>query len=223
MTRMGLGNESAEANNVMPDTPMAIERNEGALFGPVSGSSQVPADDGRYSPGYGWLTGSEITKQVAVDRIRISPFAEVDVNPNSYNYHLYSPVRRLLNDVIDMRMPDQFEDLVIPEDGMLLYPHECYLGCTTEEFGSDYYAALITGRSSVGRKFVTNHVTAGLIDQGFYGRITLEITVQRPTRIYPGMAFGQIFWFTSVGTAALYEGKYRGQMTAMSSMAHIDT
>ena len=46
-----------------------------------------------------------------------------------------------------------------------------------EVFGSDVYASLVTGRSSVGRKFVTNHITAGLIDQGFVGTITLEIVV----------------------------------------------
>jgi deoxycytidine triphosphate deaminase len=128
----------------------------------------------------------------------------------------------LTNEVIDIRRPDEFEDLSVSEDGLLLYPGECYLGCTVEQFGSDYYAALITGRSSIGRKFITNHVTAGLIDQGFYGRITLEITVQKVTRIYPGMVFGQIFWFTAVGEITLYQGKYVGQVSPTGSRAHLD-
>jgi dCTP deaminase len=173
-------------------------------------------------PSFGWLTGTEITKQVALGRIKISPFNRDQVNPNSYNYRLHPMVRRLTNEVIDVRRPDEFEDMLIPADGLLLHPGECYLGCTAEEFGSDHYAALITGRSSVGRKFVTNHVTAGLIDQGFYGQITLEITVQRPTRVYPGMVFGQIFWFTVVGEAMLYRGKYVEQASPTGSKAHLD-
>jgi dCTP deaminase len=180
----------------------------------------VPSENCR--PRCGWLTGNEIEKQVKLGRIKISPFAQENVNPNSYNYRLDSMIRRLKNEVIDMRKPDEFDDIAIPEDGLLLHPNECYLGCTTEKFGSDYYAALITGRSSVGRKFITNHVTAGLIDQGFYGRITLEITVQRPTLVYPGIVFGQIFWFTSVGAAALYSGKYVWQTRPTGSRAHLD-
>jgi dCTP deaminase len=171
---------------------------------------------------YGWLSGTEIAEQVGAGRIKIAPFSEAQVNPNSYNYRLHSTLRRLVNEVVDMRRPDVFEDLEVPEDGLLLYPTECYLGCTAEMFGSDYYASLITGRSSVGRKFVTNHVTAGLIDQGFHGRITLEITVQRPTRVYPNIIFGQIFWFTSVGDAALYSGKYVGQARPTASRSYLD-
>jgi len=173
-------------------------------------------------PSFGWLTGSEIAKQVSLNRIKISPFNSDQVNPNSYNYRLHPLLKRLTNEEIDFRRPDEFEDLPIPEEGLVLEPTECYLGCTIEHFGSDYYAALITGRSSVGRKFVTNHVTAGLIDQGFYGQITLEITVQRPTRVYPGMVFGQIFWFTVVGETQLYRGKYVEQMEPTGSRAHLD-
>jgi dCTP deaminase len=170
----------------------------------------------------GWLSGGEITEQVRAGRIKIAPFSEEQVNPNSYNYRLHPTIRRLTNDVIDMRRPDEFEDLEVPDEGLLLYPGECYLGCTTEMFGSNHYASLVTGRSSVGRKFVTNHITAGLIDQGFHGRITLEITVQRPTRVYPGIVFGQIFWFTSVGQAVLYNGKYAGQADPIGSRIYLE-
>lgn len=171
----------------------------------------------------GWLTGRELVRQVFLRRITIQPFRIKSVNPNSYNYSLHPTVRRLVNRVIDMKTPDEFEDLAIPEEGLVLSPDECYLACTEEWFGSDHYASLITGRSSIGRKFATNHVTAGLIDQGFHGRITLEITVQRPTRVYAGMPFGQIFWFTAVGEPLLYAGKYHQQGSPTESRAHLDT
>ena len=105
----------------------------------------------------------------------------------------------------------EFEHITIPKEGYVLQPGECYLGSTQEIFGSNTYASLVTGRSSIGRKFITNHITAGLIDQGFFGNITLEIVVQRPTRVYSGMAFGQIFWFSTCGVPILYAGKYQRQ------------
>ncbi len=178
--------------------------------------------DGEDALSAGWLTGNAIASQVQLGGITISPFDSRQLNPNSYNYRLDRTLRRLTNEVIDLRRPDVFEELEVPDAGLVLEPGECYLGSTAEVFGSNDFAALITGRSSVGRKFVTNHVTAGLIDQGFHGRLTLEITVQRPTRIYPDIAFGQIFWFTSVGEATLYAGKYRGQAGATGSLAHLD-
>ncbi len=170
----------------------------------------------------GWLTGSEIIARVKSKHITIDPFDERQVNPNSYNYRLSPKIRRLKNSIIDLSEPDDFEDIEIPDSGLILSPNECYLGATQEVFGSDYFASLVTGRSSVGRKFVTNHVTAGLIDQGFFGQITLEITVQRPTRVYSGFLFGQIFWFTVVGEPRLYTGKYVDQRNPTASMAYLD-
>lgn len=159
-----------------------------------------------------WLTGNEIKAEYLAGKIFISDFQEDQLNSNSYNYRLSPKLRRLTNGEIDLQKEDSFEELIIPPEGLVLLPGECYLGATLEIFGSEFYASLVTGRSSVGRKFVTNHVTAGLIDQGFKGTITLEITVQKPTRVYPGISFGQIFWFATQGTPRLYQGKYQGQI-----------
>lgn len=169
---------------------------------------------------WGWLSGNEIKIQVKKKRIVIEPFNEDMINPNSYNYHLGNKILRLKNEVLDIKEKDEYEELTISEEGLILYPGECYLGVTMEKFGSDAYASLITGRSSIGRKFLTNHVTAGLIDQGFFGNITLEIIVNRPTRVYPGIAFGQIFWFTVCGSALLYNGKYQNQNTPTISQIY---
>ncbi|MFE9188393.1 dCTP deaminase [Micromonospora sp. NPDC007208] len=160
----------------------------------------------------GWLTGSRIRDAVASGEILISPFREDQLNPNSYNYTLGDSLLRLVSEEIDLRGVDEFEEVLIASDGLVLQPGECYLGHTAEVFGSRVFASLITGRSSVGRKFVTNHITAGLIDVGFEGQITLEITVQRPTRVYAGILFGQIYWFSLHGSPEpQYSGKYQNQ------------
>lgn len=172
--------------------------------------------------GFGWLTGGKIHAEVLAERILIAPFATRWLNPNSYNYHLSPVLQRLSADVIDCRAADEFETIDIGRDGYVLRPGECYLGATDEVFGSDVYASLVTGRSSVGRKFVTNHITAGLIDQGFRGNITLEIVVFKPTRIYPHMTFGQIFWFTTSGAPFLYDGRYQDQRGPTLSLLQED-
>lgn len=159
----------------------------------------------------GWLTGPEIIEQVKKKNIVIEPFEQAMVNPNSYNYHLGNTLLRLKDEILDIKKEDDFEAIKLTGAGYTLLPGECYLGTTVERFGSNKFASLITGRSSVGRKFLTNHVTAGLIDQGFFGQITLEITVIKPTRVYPGIIFGQIFWFTVSGLPCLYSGKYQNQ------------
>jgi dCTP deaminase len=172
--------------------------------------------------GGGWLSGSRIIEEVEQGRITINPFDARQVNPNSYNYTLHGTVLRLVSTELDLRVPEEYEELRIPASGLVLLPTECYLACTAETFGSNYYASLITGRSSVGRKFVTNHITAGLIDVGFIGHITLEVTVQRPTRVYKGVPFGQIFWFTVDGdTLPKYGGKYQNQTGPTASRLHL--
>ena len=169
-----------------------------------------------------WLTGKEVTKQVENGKINISQFSTGKINPNSYNYTLFNKIYRIKNEIIDFKIPDELEELTIGEEGLVLQPGECYLGCTNEVFGSNHFASLVTGRSSIGRKFVTNHVTAALIDQGFQGRITLEITVTKPTRVYADVEFGQIYWFKTMGEALLYQGKYQFQRRPMPSLIHVD-
>ncbi len=167
-----------------------------------------------------WLTGNEIKKCINARTITIEPFNESQINPNSYNYLLNDTLLRLTDEVIDMHKPDSYELIKIPKEGHVLQPGECYLGATVETFGSNVYASLVTGRSSIGRKFVTNHVTAGLIDQGFFGSVTLEITCTRPTRVYANEKFGQIFWFVVKGDPLLYTGKYTHQSNVTRSRLH---
>lgn len=170
----------------------------------------------------GWLTGAAIKSEWEAGRIHISDFSESRINANSYNYRISRHIKRHCGDIIDCRNEDVFEDIWLEDDGYILKPGECYLGSTIEEFGSNHFAALITGRSSIGRKFITNHICAGLIDQGFFGTLTLEISVLKETKIYPELLFGQIFWFTTFGPSRLYSGRYQNQTSPTASKMHLD-
>lgn len=177
----------------------------------------------------GWITGEQIRIETRYKRITIDPFYPEQVNPNSYDYRLGPRVKRLLPNssygdqlFLDPKKPMKCEEIELSTRGYLLFPGEAYLGHTVEVFGSDYFASLVTGKSSIGRLFIHNHICAGLIDQGFLGQITLEIEVQLPTVIYPNMRFGQIFWFESSGPVKLYSGRYRNQKSATPSQIYED-
>lgn len=159
----------------------------------------------------GVLTGNEIINAVQKGKILISPFNEENISCNSYNYRLGNKLIRIQNNILDLKRKDTGEEIIINEEGTMIYPNECYLGTTFEKIGSNDYVGILTGRSSIGRKFITNHITSNIIEQGFFGNITLEITVQKPTIIYPQINFGQIMWLTTVGKAKYYTGEYQNQ------------
>ena len=176
-----------------------------------------------------WLTGNQIIKEVNQNRITILPFSENQVNPNSYDYRLAPIIKKIIPNssrngipCIDPKIETCYEEIIIPENGLLLLPGQCYLGHTVEVFGSDFFASLVTGKSSVGRLFINNHHCAGLIDQGFLANITLEITCQLPAVVYPNMRFGQIFWYKTFGKALLYQGKYQTNNAAQISRIYLD-
>lgn len=160
----------------------------------------------------GWLTGKEVAHQVEMGRISIDPFDTTQCNPNSYDYRL-APVLKVLeaNSVfngtpcLDPKLPPKYHEVSIPESGLLLEVEQAYLGRSIERFTSRHYAALTTGKSSVGRLFVKNHLFhLSLVPLGFDGHLALQISAKLPTLIFPNMRIGQVFWFES-STSALIE------------------
>lgn len=86
-----------------------------------------------------------------------------------------------------------------PEAGWILKPGIGYLMHTQERVGTRKYNPILDGKSSIGRLFIQVHATAGYGDPGFDGQYTLEVIVQHPIRVYPGMRFCQIRFHTIAG------------------------
>ncbi len=182
--------------------------------------------------GMAWLTGKEIHKQVKLGRIRVEPFDEAQCNPGSYDYRLGDTLRILkcnsvVNGVLHMdpRKPMAYDEVKIPKNGYMLEPGKAYLGTTVEKMGSNFYPWFVTGKSSLGRLFIENHVCAGLVDVGFFNNLTLEIKAQLPVLVFPNMRFGQAIWFEHVGEIELYKGKYgadQGSNAAEPSRSYLD-
>ncbi|MEW1612308.1 MULTISPECIES: dCTP deaminase [unclassified Streptomyces] len=155
------------------------------------------------------LTGPEISAAAADGRLRIAPFDQDQVNPNSYNVRLGPTLLTYTTPVIDSHRPNPTMDLRMDEGGFVLQPGELYLGHTLEEVGSDSFVPLLFGRSSVGRLGLFVEITAPIGDIGFHGQWTLMLSAIRPLRVYPGMKIGQIMFFVAVGAVDLYTGKYQ--------------
>lgn len=133
----------------------------------------------------------------------IYPFVEERLQPCSYDVTLSSSIIRFVGhgeiDARDRKLKNlEYFKFKMNESGYLLEPNEFILGSTNEgvSIPSDL-AARYEGKSSMGRIGLATHITAGFIDPGFRGDITLEIKNenQYPIRIFADMPIGQLCFF----------------------------
>lgn len=168
------------------------------------------------------LSGIEIKKQLG-ENIRITPFSDDQLNPNSYNLTLHNEVLVYDNNILDMKKENTASTIVIPEEGMLLDPGKLYLGRTIEYTETEKYVPMLEGRSSIGRLGLFVHITAGFGDVGFSGYWTLEMFCVQPIRIYPGVQICQIFYHSIEGDYELYaSGKYQKNKGIQPSLLYKD-
>jgi dCTP deaminase len=136
--------------------------------------------------------------------ILIEPFSQENIQPSSYDLSLDGeflipiPDRR-----IDLRVDDPKDHMDrLRCDEYTLKPGASILGSTIEVVKCPHYlSSRIEGKSSIGRLFVAVHITAGVIDAGWYGQITLEIVNHGPWEIilWKGMKIAQISYFKLTG------------------------
>jgi dCTP deaminase len=173
----------------------------------------------------GILSDSAILKNIAKGSIQISPFNPLHVNPVSVDLTLgRNVVEYVIDGPLDARVPPKTKNYKIPDEGILLQPGRAYLMHTEEALRSDKYVTVLDGKSSLGRLFISVHETAGYIDVGFEGQITLEVSVAHFVRVYAGMRFCQVRYHSVVGEPTPYEkkGHYKGALArgAVASLAH---
>jgi len=111
--------------------------------------------------------------------------------------------------VLDAKeIPSTIDYEINPDKGWLLKPGIGYLMHTKERVRTMKYNPILDGKSSIGRLFIQVHATAGYGDPGFDGQYTLEVIVQHPVRVYPGMRICQIR-FQTLFTDGPEEGPMR--------------
>lgn len=169
------------------------------------------------------LSGKEIIRRHKIGDIKITDFDPNKVNPNSYNLRLHNTLLVYKDDVLDMKKRNEVEELIIPEEGLLLEPGKLYLGRTVEFTETNNLVPMLEGRSSIGRLGLFIHVTAGFGDIGHANYWTLEIQCVQPIRIYPNVEICQIYYHTLEGdTSITYEGKYQNTGKIQESLLYKD-
>jgi dCTP deaminase len=172
------------------------------------------------------LSDRSIREQIDTGRIVIEPFDPALVQPSSVDVRISNLFRVFRNHtagLIDVKVDtrDMTELVEMPEDGVfMLHPGEFVLGSTLERIGvPDDLVARIEGKSSLGRLGLLIHSTAGFIDAGFDGHVTLELAnvASLPITLYPGMKIGQVSFMQMTTPADRPYGqgaagsKYQGQ------------
>ncbi len=172
------------------------------------------------------LSDRTIREELAAGRIQLDPLDESLIQPASVDVRLDHFFRVFLNHtmpVIDVKQNlEELTQLVeIPEgDAFVLHPGEFVLGSTLERVAlPDDLVARVEGKSSLGRLGLLIHSTAGFIDAGFDGHITLELSnvANLPITLYPEMKIGQISFVQMTTPADVPYGqgalrsKYQGQ------------
>ena len=172
------------------------------------------------------LSDHTIREELEAGRILIDPLDENCIQPSSIDLHVDDTFRVFHNarhPYIDVKkeMDDLTEIAKPPEgDAFILHPGEFVLGSTLERvtLPNDLVARL-EGKSSLGRLGLLIHSTAGYVDPGWDGYLTLELSnvANLPITIYPGMKIGQISFFKLTTPADVPYGsaaagsKYQGQ------------
>ncbi|HEY5549324.1 MAG TPA: dCTP deaminase [Coriobacteriia bacterium] len=182
------------------------------------------------------LSDRTIREQMLAGRIRIEPIDEDDIQPSSVDLHLGPRFRVFRNSrypYIDPTM-DQvgLMDMVeaSSEEPFVLHPGEFVLAATIERVSlPDDIVARLEGKSSLGRLGLLIHSTAGYIDPGWEGTITLELSnvANLPIVLTPGMAIGQVSFMLMTtpvdrpyGSPGL-RSRYQGQTDPTASRSYL--
>lgn len=181
------------------------------------------------------LSDRDIKTEIDAGRVSLDPWSAEMVQPSSVDVRLDKYFRLFDNHKYPVIDPAQDQpDLtrlveVDPADGLVLHPGEFVLGSTLEIVTlPDDLAARVEGKSSLGRLGLLTHATAGFVDPGFSGHVTLELSnvAALPIMLWPGMKIGQLCFFrlsspaeSPYGSSA-YGSHYRGQRGPTASRSY---
>ena len=172
------------------------------------------------------LSDRDLRKEIEAGRLEIEPYDPALLQPSSVDIRLDRFFRVFNNTKYTHIDPairqDDLTTLVekSDEEPFVLHPGEFVLGSTYERVAvPDDLAGRLEGKSSLGRLGLLTHSTAGFIDPGFNGHITLELSnvANLPIILWPGMKIGQLCLFRLSSAAefpygsAQYGSRYQGQ------------
>ncbi|MFP5315219.1 MAG: dCTP deaminase [Actinomycetes bacterium] len=183
------------------------------------------------------ISDSDIRTEIAAERIVLDPYDPAMVQPSSvdvridrffrlFDNHKYAHIDPAENQPDLTRLVE-----VAPDEPFILHSGEFVLGSTYEMVTlPDDIAARLEGKSSLGRLGLLTHSTAGFIDPGFSGHVTLELSnmATLPIKLWPGSKIGQLCFFKLTSPAehsygsGTYGNRYQGQRGPTASRSHLN-
>lgn len=183
------------------------------------------------------LSDKDILAQIESGRVICDPYEPKMIQPSSIDVRLDKFFRVFENhkyEVIDpsKEQPDLTREIEVGNnEHFILHPGEFVLASTFEVVTlPDDIAGRLEGKSSLGRLGLLTHSTAGFIDPGFSGHITLELSnvANLPVKLFPGMKIGQLCLIKLSSPAqnpygsALYGSRYQGQRGPTASRSWLN-
>ena len=183
------------------------------------------------------LSDRDIRAEIELGRIKLEPYEPAMVQPSSIDVRLDRFFRTFENHKYPFIDPRQEQNEltraleVRPDEAFVLHPGEFALGSTYEVVSlPDDVAARVEGKSSLGRLGLLTHATAGFVDPGFSGHVTLELSnvSTLPIMLWPGMKIGQLCFVRLSSPAehpygsSIYGSRYQGQRGPTPSKSYIN-
>lgn len=183
------------------------------------------------------LSDKDIRSEIESGRVGVDPYEPKMIQPSSIDVRLDKFFRVFENhkyEVIDpsKEQPELTREIEVSNDEhFILHPGEFVLASTYEVVTlPDDIAARLEGKSSLGRLGLLTHSTAGFIDPGFSGHITLELSnvANLPVKLFPGMKIGQLCLVKLSSAAenpygsAIYGSRYQGQRGPTASRSWLN-
>ena len=183
------------------------------------------------------LSDRTIREELDAGRIVIDPLGEGCIQPSSVDLHIDRYFRVFRNHTMGhIDVKQNLEDLtelveIGVDDTFILHPGEFVLGSTSERVAlPDDLVARLEGKSSLGRLGLLIHSTAGFVDAGWDGQLTLELSnvANLPITLYPEMKIGQISFMRMDGPVEHPYGgeeagsKYQGQDEPTASRYYLN-
>lgn len=183
------------------------------------------------------LSDGDIRAEIESGRVALDPYDANMIQPSSVDVRIDRYFRLFDNHKYPFIDPAEDQpDLtrlieVAPDEPFILHPGEFVLGATFEQVTlPDDVAARLEGKSSLGRLGLLTHSTAGFIDPGFSGHVTLELSnmATLPIKLWPGMKIGQLCFFRLSSPAekpygsAEYKSRYHGQRGPTASRSFLN-
>ncbi len=183
------------------------------------------------------LSDRDIKVEIEKARVVLEPYDANMIQPSSIDVRLDRIFRTFENHKYAHIDPSENQPELTREvttvgaEPFILHPGEFVLGSTYEVITlPDDIAGRLEGKSSLGRLGLLTHSTAGFIDPGFSGHVTLELSnvATLPIKLWPGMKIGQLCLFRLSSPAehpygsAIYGSRYQGQRGPTPSKAHLN-